>query len=280
MKRKNSRRMPYQKIKIEVVRESSAKKTPQITNSQNVFDMMYEEASKQDRECFWTICLNGKNKVIGVNMVSMGSLTSSIVHPREVFKPAILVNAAGVILVHNHPSGDPTPSREDKGLTKRLKDAGGILSINVLDHIIIGGNCYSSLEGGDWTFENKASTTKERKHEAMIEKGKNGIRLIDGMTVEKAKEYLKALDKINKELFQMMALGEVINDMQEPNVVSDRLGDIIHNIGRLGEIINDKSNAVFELLDECFAEYKIRGELKEIGEHPDHNVSAGASDLH
>ena len=272
--------MPYQKIKIEVVRESSAKEAPQVTNSQHVFDMMYEEAKKQDRECFWVVCLNGKNKVAGVNMASMGSLTSSTVHPREVFKPAILANAAGVILVHNHPSGDPTPSREDKEVTKRLKDAGGILGINVLDHIIIGGNCYSSLEGGDWTFENKASTTKERKHEAMIEKGKNGIRLIDGMTVEKAKEYIETLDKINKELFQMMALGEVINDMQEPNVVSDRLGDIIHNIGRLGEIINDKSSTVFELLDECFSEYKIRGELKEIGEQPDQNISAGASDLH
>lgn len=278
MKRKKSRRTPYQKIKIEVVREASAKETPQITNAQNVFDMMYEEASKQDRECFWTVCLNGKNKVMGVNMVSMGSLTSSIVHPREVFKPAILANAAGVILVHNHPSGDPTPSREDKEMTKRLKDAGEILSINVLDHIIIGGNCYNSLGDGDWTLENKASTTKERKHEAMIEKGQDGIKLINGMTVEKARESIETLDKINKELFQMMALGEVIHALQEPNVVSDRLGDIIHNIGRLGEVINDKSNAVFELLDECFNEFKIRGELKAMGELPDNNT--GASDLH
>jgi DNA repair protein RadC len=269
MKKKNLKRTPYQKIKIEVVKESSPKEAPQVANSRSVFDMMYEEASKQDRECFWVIPLTGKNHIIGINLVSMGCLTSSIIHPREVFKSAILANAANIILVHNHPSGDPTPSHDDKEVTKRLKDAGDILGIKVLDHIIVGGKRYSSLEDGDWTLENKTPARKERKHEAMAENVKDGIQLIDGMTKEKAKQYIKALNEINKELFQMMAIGEVINALQEPNVASDRLGHIISNVGRLGETINDKSNAVFGLLDECFAELRIREELKKIGELPE-----------
>jgi hypothetical protein len=79
-----------------------------------------------------------KHKVIGINTVSMGSLTASVVHPREVMKPAILSNAAALLLCHNHPSGAPQPSQEDRALTKRLVDAGKLLGIAVLDHIIVG----------------------------------------------------------------------------------------------------------------------------------------------
>jgi len=82
--------------------------------------------------------LDQKNKMIGINTVSMGSLTASVVHPREVFKPAILSNAAALLCCHNHPSGAPQPSREDRALTTRLVDAGKLLGINVLDHIILG----------------------------------------------------------------------------------------------------------------------------------------------
>jgi len=84
------------------------------------------------------VLLDRKNKVIGLNTVSVGSLTASICHPREVFKAAILANAAAVILGHNHPSGDPQPSQEDRVLTARLAAAGQLLGIEVLDHIIVG----------------------------------------------------------------------------------------------------------------------------------------------
>ena len=92
-----------------------------------------------DREHFAILLLDQKNRVIGIHTVSIGSLTASVVHPREVYKVAILANAAAIIAGHNHPSGDCQPSREDRALTTRLVEAGKLLGINVLDHIIIGG---------------------------------------------------------------------------------------------------------------------------------------------
>lgn len=91
------------------------------------------------------ILTDNKNKMLEFNVVSTGSLTASIVHPREVFKPAILTSAAGIILTHNHPSGDPAPSPEDVEITKRLKEVGGIMGIQVLDHVIVGDNRYFSF---------------------------------------------------------------------------------------------------------------------------------------
>src|SRR5262249_32765455 len=97
------------------------------------------------------VLLNAKHRPIGLNTVSVGSLTASIVHGREVFKPAIAGNAAAVILAHNHPSGDPSPSTEDVELTKRLRDAGELLGIRVLDHVIVGdGKHYSFVDAGAW----------------------------------------------------------------------------------------------------------------------------------
>jgi len=96
-----------------------------------------ENLLKSDREKFICIHLNIKNQIISFEVVSTGSLTSSIVHPREVYKGAILSNAASVIFMHNHPSGDPEPSNDDMEITKRLEKAGNILGINVLDHIIV-----------------------------------------------------------------------------------------------------------------------------------------------
>ncbi|MBC3898514.1 DNA repair protein RadC [Acetobacterium malicum] len=93
-----------------------------------------------DREQVIVCCLDNKNQPVSINVVSVGTLNSSLVHPREVFKTAILSNAASIILFHNHPSGDPEPSQEDINITTRIKDAGGILGIELLDHIIIGSN--------------------------------------------------------------------------------------------------------------------------------------------
>ena len=97
-------------------------------------------------EHFMALLLNTKNRVTAVSPVSVGSLCAAIVHPRELFQRAILANAASVILAHNHPSGDPTPSPEDVDLTKRLADAGKLLDIAVLDHIVVGDGCFISLK--------------------------------------------------------------------------------------------------------------------------------------
>lgn len=97
-------------------------------------------------ENFVIVCLNTKNKIAGIHTISIGSLNSSIVHPREVFKAALLNNASGIIMMHNHPSGDPEPSREDIETTQRLITAGTILGIKVVDHVVIGDGCYISLK--------------------------------------------------------------------------------------------------------------------------------------
>jgi DNA repair protein RadC len=112
---------------------------PRIRSSADASRMLATYLADVDREHFVVLMLDQKNQVIGLHTVSMGSLTASIVHPREVYKAAILANAAAIICGHNHPSGDTQPSREDRAITLRLVDAGKLLGINVLDHIIIGG---------------------------------------------------------------------------------------------------------------------------------------------
>lgn len=99
-----------------------------------------------DREQLIVCCLDTKNQPTAINVVSVGSLNTSIVHPREVFKPAILSNSASIILFHNHPSGDPEPSKEDISISQRIKESGIILGIKLIDHIIIGNDSYCSLK--------------------------------------------------------------------------------------------------------------------------------------
>ena len=106
-----------------------------------------EYFSGLDRECFAVAMLDTKLKLIGLNTVSIGTLNQSIVTGRDVFKPAILSNAFGILVAHNHPSGSVLPSEEDNKLTKRLVSAGKLLGIQVLDHIIVGhGNDYYSMK--------------------------------------------------------------------------------------------------------------------------------------
>lgn len=129
---------------------------PVIHAPQDVSDLLMSEMRYLEKEQFRVLLLNTKNQVLAIEVVSLGDLTSAIVHPREVFKEAVRRAAAAVILVHNHPSGDPNPSREDFDVTKRVTEAGKILGIEVLDHIVIGDNRYISLR------EHGARTTKER----------------------------------------------------------------------------------------------------------------------
>lgn len=119
---------------------------PVVNSPQDVAHIVMEEMRFLDREHFRVVSLSTKNQVLGISQVSIGSLNSSLVHPRECFKEAIRRNSNAIILLHNHPSGDPTPSREDIEITRRLADGGKILGIEVLDHVIIGDNRYISLK--------------------------------------------------------------------------------------------------------------------------------------
>ena len=130
-------------------RIASAKPLEKIHLScpQDVADFLMPRLRYAAKEQFVVILLNNKNKVIGTEVVSEGSLSSSIVHPREVFAPAILHHAAAIMVAHNHPSGDPKPSTEDQEVTRLLARSGMVLGIPMIDHVIIGdGNYYSFLE--------------------------------------------------------------------------------------------------------------------------------------
>jgi len=116
-----------------------------FTSSREVFAHFHERLRDRKKEVFFTLLLDSKNRVLREIQVSEGSLNASIVHPREVFQPVIRESAAAVLFVHNHPSGDPAPSREDLELTSRLRDAGALMGVRVLDHIIIGSGRYVSL---------------------------------------------------------------------------------------------------------------------------------------
>ncbi|ACA59973.1 RadC family protein [Candidatus Desulforudis audaxviator] len=119
---------------------------PTVRTPEEAAGLVMEEMRYFDREHFWALVLNTKNRVLAVEKVSVGTLNSSSVHPRELFKNAIRRSAAALILVHNHPSGDPAPSPQDIELTQRLFEAGEIVGIKVLDHIIIGDNKFTSLK--------------------------------------------------------------------------------------------------------------------------------------
>lgn len=118
---------------------------PVVKSPADVARLVMEEMRHYDREHIKAVLLNSKNAVLAVETVHVGSVNSSLVHPREVFKAAIRRSAAALILVHNHPSGDPHPSREDEEVTRRFREAGELLGIDLLDHIIIGDGCYYSF---------------------------------------------------------------------------------------------------------------------------------------
>ena len=118
----------------------SKKPVKKISCAEDVFDYFYERLKDEKQENFYVLMLDTKNNIIGEQLISKGILDASIIHPREVFKPAIKNSASKIILVHNHPSGDPNPSKEDLDITGKLKSAGEEIDMKVLDHIIIGGD--------------------------------------------------------------------------------------------------------------------------------------------
>lgn len=123
----------------------SVGESPQVTTPEQAAAVLRERARVLQKEVFWALMLDAKNRLIGEpQKISEGTLTSSLVHPRELFKKALEYSCASMILAHNHPSGDPTPSSEDIKVTKQLIGAGEVMGIKVLDHIVIGHRKYQN----------------------------------------------------------------------------------------------------------------------------------------
>lgn len=125
---------------------SESQEGPLFSSSRALFSYFAPRFKTLKKEYFVAVLLDIKNRLIREHRISEGTLTNSLIHPREAFREAVREAAASVIFVHNHPSGDPTPSRDDVVVTERLKGAGEIIGINVLDHVIIGDGKYVSLK--------------------------------------------------------------------------------------------------------------------------------------
>lgn len=131
--------------------QEEVKQGDAFRSSADVFHFYREQLGGLKKEEFHVLLLDAKNRLIRDVRVSEGSLTSSLVHPREVFNPVIRESAAAVILIHNHPSGDPAPSQEDLHITRRLREVGEVMGVRVLDHIIVGkGKYVSFVDDGYW----------------------------------------------------------------------------------------------------------------------------------
>ena len=137
--------------KLSMVRDGSVCADRRVVcNAQDLSPLLVEYFRGHDREEMLAVLLDAKHIIVGLHTVSIGSATLSIVHPRETFKAAIVGQASAIILAHNHPSGDPTPSQEDRDLTKRLREVGELIGIPVLDHLVIGGaRCHSFADHGE-----------------------------------------------------------------------------------------------------------------------------------
>ena len=127
-------------FRIALVREPGVKlaERPELRSAAEAVPILAQFIGETDREVFAVALLTVRHRLLGLHTVSVGCLTSALVHPREVFKPAILAGSAALLAAHNHPSGDPEPSAEDVALTRRLAAAGQLLGIELLDHLIIG----------------------------------------------------------------------------------------------------------------------------------------------
>ena len=117
---------------------NSKKPIKKISSAKDVFNYFHEKLKNEKQEHFYVLILNSQNHIIKEELISKGVLDSAVLHPREVFKPAIKHSASKIILAHNHPSGNPNPSNEDLEITKKLIEAGKLIDIKIIDHVIIG----------------------------------------------------------------------------------------------------------------------------------------------
>jgi len=133
------------RCRVCLVRENTGDEIIKINNESDVYELVKDELATSDREMLLSVMLTVKNDLIGVETVSIGSIVSANIAPRDVFKSAILANAVAIIVCHNHPSGDLIPSDSDIALTKQIVEAGELLGIKVLDHLIVSNQGYKSL---------------------------------------------------------------------------------------------------------------------------------------
>jgi len=134
-------RSPLSRYEADVLASFEGK----IRGPEDVFHLLKERVSREEVEVFYVIVLDSQSRPRALHEVTRGILSSSLVHPREVFRLAVAFNAAGIIVAHNHPSGDPTPSGDDRAMTKQLVEAGRVLDIPVNDHVIVGEERYLSF---------------------------------------------------------------------------------------------------------------------------------------
>lgn len=181
-----------------------------IFMSRNVYKIM-KFIEKADREMFYVLHLSANLRLIAMELVSIGSLNDSTAHPREVFKGAILNNSARVILVHNHPSGDTVPSRDDIKTTKALVEAGKILGIPVLDHVIIGHNDFFSLEPVLRAIENKKKTENKHTQKAIdiLIRQNEGIKNKATLNKREIKKHSKTLRIAAYEMFSAIGVSKI-----------------------------------------------------------------------
>ena len=140
------------RIRWQMVREDGPEVEPFRNAADTAAYLIRQGYADRDREAFVVLLLDVKHRVIAEEVVTIGILDGALIHPREVFKAAVAGNAAGIIIAHNHPSGDAAPSGQDREVTRRLRDAGKILGIPVVDHVIVTptGAHFSFRDGGDW----------------------------------------------------------------------------------------------------------------------------------
>lgn len=158
-------------VRIQLVPDRVLFKEETIKSSSGAAEIAMAELAKYDREVFAMMNINAKGQVINLNIVSIGDLCSSTTHPREVFKGCILSNAGSTIAFHNHPSGDPTPSEMDIETTRRLCEAGNILGIPLLDHLIIGNgtkNYVSMRAAGYMDYLDEPSRVQDQDIDYMV----------------------------------------------------------------------------------------------------------------
>lgn len=222
------------------------KKSTTITGASDVYKEMLFLTSK-DREHFYILCLNAKNFITHTELITIGTLTNSLAHPREVFRPAIKNNSASIICVHNHPSGDPAPSAEDIEVSIRLVNAGEIIGIKVLDHVVIGNGSYFSMKE-----KNIVGFNQRGKAELIAQK-------CEGCFESQAEELHDKLEytrnNLQVELFNMDALIKLgYNTATETDKPEDSVSWL--SVFNIFEGINDKAKEKVEELEGLISEFR------------------------
>ena len=205
----------------------------------------------EDREKFYALHLDAKNRVLAIELLAVGTLTHSLVHPREIFKGAIINNSASIILVHNHPSGDTSPSHEDLQITERLSQAGSLLGINVHDHLILGNGIYHSIKFESYKpsiLSKKSETKKANKTDETIKSDSKLAKIADTKPSDKTNSS-DILDRIAELKYKICFLTIAMTSILESNKYSN---DVICGLQGLMFPIENDLDKISSALNEKF----------------------------